>query len=370
MNTIPTIFNESLSSYTAVGGKERLASTGISAVLLNRCGPHSRRAIFQELEKIGFDYVVSVESSPGRYDVEELSGRFPFVRFLLFSENISPGQKINLAASELSSPLFFVLWNDLKIIAGGGAGRMVERLCLTQEEQKEGGKEASPIKRLCTVPVIQNTRFETLPTLAVPAIYQKKFRTVFFTFQQEGLPSLYPFEGVGVYDRARFIRLGGFDGSMKSYHWQLMDFGFRAHLWGEEIRSSLQIKLSYDGEPRPEDNTAEESYRRFYFKNLAPVFRGDYAHLPFRRFPGYLLASGEDPFAAWGEFSESRHWVKTNRFRWRSDAKALIDRWDTPETAAEQAVLVDASAIDLTLKPEAKAARSLTSADKGEKPES
>ncbi|MDR1588040.1 MAG: hypothetical protein LBS57_11340 [Treponema sp.] len=348
MNTIPTIFNEPLCPYTAVGGKDRLASTGLSAVLLNRGGRFPRRVIFQELEKIGFDYVISVESSPDRYDVEELAGRFPFVRFILLSENISPGRQINLAVSELSSPLFFVLWNDLKIIAGGSAGRMAERLCLTQEEQKERAGETSFIKRLCTVPVIQNARFETLPTLSVPAIYGKKVRTVFFTFRREGMQSLYPFDGAGIYDRERFIRLGGFDGSMKNYHWQLMDFGFRARLWGEEICCGLQVKLSYDGEPRPEDNTAEESYRRFYFKNIAPIFRGDYAHLPFRRFPAYLLSSGEDPFTAWGDFVESRRWIKTNRFRWRSDAKALVDRWDVSETAsaAEQAAFIDSSALE------------------------
>ncbi|MDR2134732.1 MAG: hypothetical protein LBP27_06450, partial [Treponema sp.] len=95
-----------------------------------------------------------------------------------------------------------------------------------------------------------------------------------------------------------------------------------------------QVKLSREGEPPPEDNTAEESYRRFYFKNLAPVFRGDYAHLPFRRFPGYLLSSGEDPFTAWEDFLESRRWVRINRFRWRGDAKALVDNWDMRETAA------------------------------------
>jgi hypothetical protein len=314
-------------------------------VLLNRSGRYPRRIVFQELEKIGFDYVISVESSPDRYDVEELTGRFPFVRFILLSENISPGRQINLAVSELSSPLFFVLWNDLKIIAGGSAGRMAGRLYLTREEKEEAG-ETSLIKRLCTVPVIQNTRFETLPTLAVPVIYGKKIRPLFFTFRREGAPSLYPFDGVGIYDRERFIRLGGFDGSMKNYHWQLMDFGFRARLWGEEICSGLQVKLSYDGEPPPEDNTAEESYRRFYFKNIAPVFRGDYAHLPFRRFPGYLLSSGEDPLTAWGDFLESRRWVKTNRLRWRSSVKTLVDSWDMSGAAAGQAAPGDPSVFE------------------------
>jgi hypothetical protein len=313
-----------------VGGNERRGSTGLSAVLLNRTGRYPRRTLFQELEKTGFDYVISVESSPERYDVEELSGAFPFVRFILLREPIGPGDQINLAVSELSSPLFFVLWNDLRIMTGGGAGRIAERLTLSPEELKKEGGRRSPFKRLCTIPVLQNSQFETLPTLIVPAVKKKKVKILLFPPQKDGLPSLYPFDGVGIYDRERFIKLGGFDGTLQNTHWQFMDFGFRAWLWGEEIRSTRQLKISYNGEIPVEDNTIGASYRRFYLKNLAPVFRKDYAHLPLRQFPEYLFRSGEGPLAAWEAFFESRRWVSLNRYRWRSDARTLTDRWDYP----------------------------------------
>ena len=52
MNTIPTIFNEKITPYTAVGGKERIASTGISAVVINPSG-HVRRSIFSDIEPSG-----------------------------------------------------------------------------------------------------------------------------------------------------------------------------------------------------------------------------------------------------------------------------------------------------------------------------
>jgi hypothetical protein len=110
-------------SYTAVGGVDRGASTGLSAVLLNRSGRYPRRTLFQELEKIGFDYIISMEGHYERYDIEELSGRFPRIRFILLKDEISVGERINLAASELSSPLFFVLWNDLKILHSLRNGR-------------------------------------------------------------------------------------------------------------------------------------------------------------------------------------------------------------------------------------------------------
>jgi hypothetical protein len=336
MNTIPTIFNETLPSYTCVGGTERKASTGLSAVILNRGGRYDRFSFFEELEKAGFDYVISLEGSQTRYDLEGLSGAFPFVRFILLQEPISPGEEINLAASELSSPLFFVLWNDLRILRGGGASRMAERLLFSAEELARNPDEKNTYRRLCTVPVIQDNRFETVPTLSAPVLIRGSVKTVSSAPAKEGSPSLYPFDGIGIYDRERFIRLGGFDGTLKSFHWQLMDLGFRSRLWGEEIASTQAIKLSYEGAIPAVDSTAEESYRRFYLKNLAPVFRGDYANLPLRRFPGYLRRSGTDIFSAWEDFKEARAWVKTNRYRFRCDARTMTNSWEELFGPAEE----------------------------------
>jgi hypothetical protein len=241
--------------------------------------------------------------------------------------------QINLAACEISTPLIFVLWNDLRIITGGGAGRMACRFRLSREEAGKLEGNSSVYKRLCTVPVVQNTRCESYPTLIAPAVNRGNISTLVFIPQKEGLPSLYPFDSVGLYDRDRFIRLGGFDSTLKNPYWQLMDFGFRSFLWGEEIAVTQQIKLSREGEFPVLNNSPDESYRRFYLKNLAPVFRGDYANLPLRRFFGYLRRSGTDPFSAWEEFSQARRWVKTNCYRFRSDARVLNDLWEDIEAA-------------------------------------
>jgi hypothetical protein len=331
MNTIPTIFNDSLPSYTAVGGRERRASTGLSAVILNREGHCSRFNLFGELEKAGFDYVISMEGAQKRYDLEALSGNFPSVRFILLKEPISFGEEINLAASELSSPLFFVLWNDLRILRGGGSGRMAERLLLDAAD--EGREQKIISKRLCTVPVIQDNRFETIPTLVSPLIIRGAMKTIPAAPSREGLPSLCPFFGIGIYDKERFIRLGGFDRTIKNFHWQLMDFGLRSHLWGEKIISTQYIKLAYDGSVPAEDGTIDTNYRRFFLKNLAPVFRGDYAHIPLRRFFRFFRHSGEDLFSMWEEFSQARRWVKTNRFRFKYDARILAELWDSSQEA-------------------------------------
>jgi hypothetical protein len=330
MNTIPSIFNEKITPYTAVGGKERIASTGISAIILNRQGAFPRRSFFQELEKTGFDNVISIETSSPHYDIEELSSRFPFVRFILPENDINLGEQINLAASEIESPLFFVLRSDMKIIAGGTARRMAERLSVSHEEEDENGEKRPGFKRLCTVPVIVNSNYEVFPSLVSPVTRRRRMKTVFLEPHVEGDLSLYPFDGIGIYDRRRFIHTGGYDTTLKNIHWQLMDFGFRAFLWGEEIALNLQLKLSCDAEIPVENYTVEDSYRRFYLKNLAPVFRSDYAHLPLYRFPSFFGKSGGDIFSAWEEFSESRKWVTKNKFRWRCGARDVTNRWDVP----------------------------------------
>ncbi|MDR0759253.1 MAG: hypothetical protein LBF74_03990 [Treponema sp.] len=329
MNTIPSIFSLPTSSYTVVGGAVQAAFTGLSAILLNRGGRYPRRTLFQELEKTKFDYIVSVEAPGERYDVEELSSRFPFVKFILLKEVINLGEQINLAVSELTSPLFFVLWNDLRIL-NGEAARMAERLFYTREELSKTG-DVSAGRRLCTIPVIQNAQFQILPTLTAPDLDRQTVRNLFLTPSKEGTPSLYPFDGVGVYDRDRFVKLGGFDCGLSSTYWQLMDFGFRAHLWGETIQSTRLIRLSYNGEVAPQDSTVDEDYRRFYLKNIAPVFNGDASSIPLRRFPRYFFYSGEGPFQAWDNFSQGRRWVAENKFRFRRDARALTDLWEYPE---------------------------------------
>jgi len=333
MNTIPTIFNETVIPYTAVGGKERIASTGISAVILNRPG-YVRRAFFSDIEKIGFDNIISIESSSPHYDMEELSGRFPFVRFILPENEINLGEQINLAASETESPLFFVLRSDMKIIAGGTARRIAERLFIKAKENDCGEREKiTGLQRLCTVPIIMNSNYEIFPSLSAPVTQKNTFHSLLLGPKIESSLTLYPFDGIGIYDRKRFINLGGYDTGIKEPHWQLMDFGFRSYLWGEEIALNHHSKLAYERDLPVENNSVNYDFRRFYLKNLAPLFRvtktaNNYAYLPFYRFFPFMIRSGEDFNAVWKEFKEARKWVNYNKYRFTCDAQTIMKKWE------------------------------------------
>ena len=217
---------------------------------------------------------------------------------------------------------------------------MAERLLSLNAEKPRETENKNAYKRLCTVPIIQDKRSEVIPTLITPAIISGKkpvtsIKTIPFFPRAEGLPSLYPFDGIGIYDRERFIRLGGFDSSIKSFHWQLMDFGFRSSLWGEKISATQLIKLKYEGAVPQEDGTAEKGYKRFFLKNLTPVFRRDYAHIPLRRFPLYYRKMGSDFSSAWEEFSAAREWVKINRYRFTSDVRTIVERWENMEVESQ-----------------------------------
>ena len=318
--SITALTFRALPSYTAVGGDGRSALTGLSAVLLNRGGRLPRRTLFESLKKAGFDHILSIENSRERYDIEELSGSFPFIRFIFLNEKITPGESINLAAAELAGPYFFVIWNDYRLFNGINASKMVELF---------GGR------RLCTVPTVQNSRFEVLHTIASPVYCQNNRGGAIKTLPEapvrENQNTLYPHDWLGFYDRERFLRLGGFDREIVHPHWQLMDFGFRSYLWDEELRSTQIIRLIHDVDLPAEDSTTEGSYRLFYLKNLAPEWRSDHAYLPLRCFPGYLARSGWDLPGAWMEFSRERQWVLNNRNRFRRDARTITERWEHTE---------------------------------------
>jgi len=351
MNTTHSTFNKNIVGYTTIGGRERkepavTASGNIDdnaagsngshtggaemcAVIINRQGQYSHRTFFQELEKTGFDNVISIESSSPNYNIEELSQRFPFVRFIIPEKEINLGEQINLAASETDSPLFFVIQSDMKIIAGGTARRMAERLTVIQ---KEGDNNTNALKRLCTVPVLVNHNYESIPSIVTPLTKKKKMWTGMMEPHNEGELSLYPFAGIGIYDRQKLIDIGGFDPEIKNTHWQFMDFGFRAYLWGEEISLSLHLKLLIEKDKEKElpvvDYTADKGYRQFFLRNIAPVFRNNSARLPLCRFVPFLFKSNEDIFSAWEEFSKNKKWIFENKDRFKFSDASVINRWN------------------------------------------
>jgi hypothetical protein len=309
-------------SYTVVGApkaesdvKAKGRASPLSVILLNRGSRLYHGDAIGELERAGLGPVLSIEPKPEALDIEAISAKHPAARFLLLSKGVSPGVQINLAMRESAGPYVFVLWNDLSLTAQGLSSRFLERLAERDV--------------LCRAPFLFAKGAEQLPSAAAPAMSEGSLKIIGFAPEKDGEKSLYPFDYAGIYSREKFVLTGGFDPNLRNPYWQKLDFGFRAWLWGEEIRVSQALKLSYADSPESEDETPDEGYKWFWLKNLAPSFHGDYASIGASRFWSYLRSRGGGSAAsAIGEFRSAREWTVLNRYRFRTDASSLVDLWD------------------------------------------
>jgi hypothetical protein len=286
----------------------------VSVVLLNRLARFYREEAFRELSRAGFESILSVESRGDIPDLESLTLRPAGVRFMILSQPASIGAQINMAIRESAGPYVFVLWSDMVLSAQSLSSRFFDRLA----EQDI----------LCRAPLLMGAAGEVLPSASNPALHKSSLKVIRLVPSKDGARSLYPVDYAGIYSKEKFILTGGFDPLFTNSYWQKLDFGFRAWLWGEEIRVSQALKLAYTGTPPVEDETPDECYKWFWLKNLAPSFRGDSAYIPRSRLWAYLRRRGEGPASALSEFREAREWVRTNRYRFRVDAPSLVDLWE------------------------------------------
>jgi hypothetical protein len=319
MNTIPTTLDAGAVPYTVVGAPrapaEAKGGSGLlSVVLLNRGSRLYRGDALGGLARAGLANVVSVEPKPDAVDAESLSARYPSARFLLLSGPASTGVQVNLAIRESTGPYVLVLWNDMSLAAQGLSSRFYERLA-----ERE---------LLCRVPALFGKGGEQIPSVAMPAMGGSSLKVLGIVPEKEGARSLYPFDYAGIYSKEKFILTGGFDPGLANPYWQKLDFGFRAWLWGEEIRLAQALKLSYADPPPVDDETPDGCYKWFWLKNLAPSFRGDSGLIGSYRFWSYLRCRRGGSLSALGEFRAARDWVRLNRYRFRTDASSLVDLWE------------------------------------------
>ena len=167
-----------------------------------------------------------------------------------------------------------------------------------------------------------------MPNQMVPGLSGNRFSTEQFSCIKNKTATIYPYDFMGIYSRNKCMQLGGFDYTIQNPYWQNLDFGFRAHLWGEAIRIFTSFRIHYEGETPPENISTDASYRQFYLKNLAPEITGGSAVIPFKLFWRYLRNSGLNPLHAWQHFSEARRWVALNKDRFTTTARALIEHWE------------------------------------------
>jgi len=286
----------------------------VSVLILNRGPRLYRAAMIQDLVKVGFDSIVSMEGLSDSPELEGLASRHPEARFICLHEDCNLGVKINIGMRESCSPFVFVLWNDLRLATSTLSSRFFDKVV--------------DLDAACLVPTLNDAAGSLVPSISHPAQSGSSFKVVPLRPKADGEKCLYPFDGCGIYSRDKFVSLGGFDWTISNPYWQKLDFGMRAWLWGEKINYAQALRLNYESSPPPDDTTPDSGYGRFWLKNLAPVHRGDQAALPRSRLWSYMVRSRKSPKAALEEFRAARDWVQACSYRFKGDAARLADLWD------------------------------------------
>lgn len=315
MNTIPSGFDENQISRTVFGGIENYAddSLNISVILLNKNGNYFKQSNFENLLGCNFRSIISVESNPDNFSIDEISKKYPAVKFIIPQEEATDGELINLAMSEISSEYVLVLRDSLYIPSGIILTNLAERLkneCV-----------------FCLVPRLFDVQKNGIFCQFSPTIEKNKFVVESSSVAMDGVKTLYPFDNIAFYNREKFIQLGGFDYTIKSKYWQNLDFGLRAWLWGEEIKLTTLFKFNYLTEYPVEDKTANLDYLRYYLKNEVPKMKLDQGIIKRVDFFKFYKNSGCGLLEARKQFLEARNWVYKNRYKFKMSLEALIQEW-------------------------------------------
>jgi hypothetical protein len=320
MSTILTTSNTIAKPYTVIGG-EKISKAAIepiiSVILLGRSGKFHREELLLELASFESVQVVYIEGPDHSYDIEPLSRKNPGVKFLLLHDNLSVGEKITLGFEESDASLCLVMWSDMRIIHLPLPVKFLEKI------------KSSEV--FLTVPVMKNARSEIVPSILVPAIIRKHLQILPFSPMKDGIPSLFPFDFTGIYNKEKYTAIGGFDEKIKNPYWQKMDLGFRAFMWGEKIALASALTLQYTSALETEDSTPDAGYKFFFLKNMFVSMRKGEGKLNPFRVLHYMAKADSGPVKAWREFHEARAWVSLNSGRFKKDAKSLIKGWEPPE---------------------------------------
>ncbi len=320
MNTIPTTSKRARIPYTVLGdggsgGKRHFER--LSLLVLNRGKSIFKTDFLKEIESLGFAEVISIENPGVNYDVESISRKFPFVKFLLLQESCSPGEQINLGLEEAKSEYVYTVWNNMKLSPSSVSVRLVENL---QHEES-----------ICTVPVLRTSGNEIVPSIVIPAFKKRNLKIIYTVPKKNAAITLFPFDYCGIYNREKFLYSGGYDYSILNQYWQKMDFGFRVNMWGGRIVCNTSLQSAYTSDFITDDSSVDRYYRMFYLKNLAVRFNGDSGYLPGSKFIQYLLRSGESFFTARNNFNEAKKWIELNKYRFNFDCRGLTELWSDPE---------------------------------------
>ena len=317
MSSIPLTFDEDQIARTVIGGNENYSpeALNISVILLNSKGSYFKENIFKNLLECNFRSVISIEHDATSLYIDDISKKFPNVRFIIPQEKATDGELINLAMGEIKSEYALVIRDSLYIPSGIILSNLAERLT------KDG--------IYCIVPRLLDNQKNGMLCQFRPTAEKKKFVVEGSSSVADGVKTLYPFDNIALYNRQKFIQLGGFDSTIKSPYWQNLDLGLRSWLWGEETKLTTMLQLAYTDEVPIEDKTINLDYLRYYLKNELPKIKLDQAVIKNLSFFKFQNRSACGFLEAKRQFKEARTWVRQNKFKFKKDLETLVTQWES-----------------------------------------
>lgn len=216
----------------------------------------------QELENCIAWYVANMNcclhviTQDDRIQIQEMQDAWPEVSWLVFSSVTTLGERINALADECYTTYFMVVRSDQEMVRFEGSVLMPMMV--------------RPDHPAVIAPVLSNMLGELLPTVRVPHMQGKDLDPLSFMPGSKNTDTLYPFLGLGMYDRALFQRLRGYDEQIISNYWQCLDFGARCWLYGYRILSVPTLALEFPGRQSViEDRSEQPGVERCYTKLLS-----------------------------------------------------------------------------------------------------
>ena len=251
-------------------------------------------------------HVITLEDT---FENEDLGTLYPDVTFICFSSLVSTGEMINAFADECYATYFLVARSDIQILGFDGS----QLIHLMSDRSHPA----------VITPVMLNQDYEVLPTIRVPHLSEKEIEPLSFMpdiTPGKNTKNLYPVMGLGLYDRALFQRLRGYDEAITGEFWQLFDFGSRCHLYGFSLMTCADFAIRFLTKHSViEDLSQCEGMNRAYTKALS-VHR----------------IAGKNVIEKWKPYVDKellKTEVKTKQIiLQKTDFFTLMNEWKSPET--------------------------------------
>ncbi|MGX8685968.1 MAG: glycosyltransferase family 2 protein [Spirochaetales bacterium] len=249
-----------------------------------------------------YNHGLHVITQSDRMSQTGMEDRFPDVTFIVFDKAPSLAERINALANTCGTTYFLVTRSDINLVEFNFA---------------DLNSLMKAVHPAMLTPLIFNKSKELIPTVRAPHMDGNSIDPMSFMPSTGIDDNLYPFLGLGLYDRALFQRLRGFDEELTGAYWQALDFGTRCWLYGYPILSVNSMAVFfYSKQFLIEDRSENESCDRYYTKALSVKFIKDRLILKKAHKANKRVFVSE---------------VKPRAGLYRTDFQTLCEKWRIPQ---------------------------------------